>query len=623
MKFKTNYRLLLGKVLFFSVLFAQVVDALTIETFLQSMPPQTMNESKALFEQALHENDLFLLSLCERILPAEQGVDAASHYALYGLSQYVMQPDKTAERLRVNRVLEISLIRAHHPEVQRFFMSLLGLCGDRVTLKVLEPYVCDPVVYDDAVRTIASIGGFAAVSMLFTLQCPEDSENKDASIQNALALFGGELEDLARTTGLPRVLLTAIVAPEGIENQVYVAQLCREALQNKDLKPHYRAMVLRFLVHLDHDAALPELLQAASSSEPILWGMALHLAGKLEGEAVSEAWVSILTQVDEAVKPQVIFMLGKRRDDTAQQAIRNAMRDPSWEVRRAAYETITKESGHAFLNDLLEAMGRADEQREVKAIKSSLLRIPQLEEAVWGEISGDWNAVLSLPTAQKRAYLDILADRKATRFAPMAARLAVDENVQVRQSAYATLASVGETEHAELLFEQLLREEDTSAADSARDALAKVTHRLGLEAMVIDKIKHALSTQSNEQIIRLAKTLRDVGSPEAFDTFRQMVEQAVFAKPQDQEQSSALLDILARWQTSEGEALLVSLWQRLEEETLRMEALKQCIVSIQRNYPDPEKQHEHLFALEEKCTTDSERQLVSEALVKSAITGLK
>lgn len=588
-------------------------SALTLDEVRAAMPPESGPAADALFNQLLAEEDGLIFALCNLITPPDGTPDAQAEYALFGLAKHVVGPGRETQRTRVTRILEVALGRVKHPDVQRFFMAQLRICGDATTVRVLEPYVCDPVVYDDAVRTIAAIGGLEGLASLLLLDCP-DAPKKNDSIQNAILGLNTQPYYDPNTTGLSAELLSAMALPDTIEDKNRIAALCREALQKEDLEPRYGVMALQTLARLAGPDALPDLLQAVNSPHRTYWGVALTLAEHLPGEEVSRAWVQRLPELNEAVRPLVIAMLGKRKDSAAREAVRDAFKSPASEVRLAAYESITRHSDPALVGPLMDAMAQADSDAEIQAIKSAFLRLPELEAAMQKTMVNRPADAGAYTAAEKVAYLEMLRERQAASFRDVAVALINDPDDGVRQAAYAALAAVGEAEHLPVLYQHQLEESSEAAADAARGAIAALAKRLKGEDEAVAQAATRLADASGQDAVRLLKTLGTLGTPAALKAVQGAADTRLFVDVPDADLASALFETLSAWQNADGGAALQALWQRLENEALRLAALKQYIAHVRRTGGEPEQQSKQLSELEGLCKTDAERQEVTNVI---------
>lgn len=616
MRSKSVFRLWLLTAVLLSALHGAEAAALSLEETLQAMPPQDAAAAEAIFAQVLNEPDALMFALCERIVPPDQAPDAGAQFALYGLAKHVVRPGLEAQRVRVARVFEVALDRASHPDVRRFFMAQLRVCGDATTLRVLEPYVCDPVLFDDAVQSIAAIGGFQAVTPLFMRSCP-DAPGMDASVQNAMLRLSGMPDYTPEETGLDAELLAAMADPDAVEDKARIAALCRAALTKEGMKPHCAAMTLRLLARVSGKESQAQFLAAANAPAPILRGVALALAEDLPGEDISREWIAKLPEFSESVRPEVISMLGGRGDPVARQAVLAALADPLPEMRLAACRSVSREYGRDVTGPLMDALKRADSEREIQAVKDALLRVPGLAEAAAEKLQNDPLYADGLPAAQRAAGLEIIAERRAEQFLDITRQCLADADPRVRRTACAALAAMGAAAEFDLLYERLLGEERDAEADAARNAIAALANRTGTGDVVAETIGGKMAGAAGDSRARLVKALGALNSPKALEVAGAAAEQALFGPAPDAGYAAVLLDALGVWQAPEAGTVLLGFWQRLQDEPLRLAALKNYIVSVQRNFSDAAKQGELLSVLSEQCRTDAERQAVAEAIAKA------
>ena len=616
MRFLVSFRFWLPVVALYLAAHGINASALSLEETLAAMPPENGAAADALFTQVLNEPDTVLFALCDRIYPPEQPPDAQAQFALFGVAKHVVRPGMEAQRMRVARVFEIALDRASHPDVRRFFMAQIRICGDNTSLRVLERYVCDPDLFDDAIQSIAAIGGFEAVSPLFMLSCPE-APGMDASVKNALLKMSGLPGYTPEESGLGPELLAAMAAPDAVEDGARIASLCRDALSKEGIKPQYKTMALQALVRAAGTDSLPELLQAARSSEPAIWGTALFLAAGLAGDIISQAWVSELPQFEETVQPQVIAMLGRRDDPVARQAVLAALADTRAEMRMAACQSISRTHGPDVTGPLMNAMKHAESAREIEAVKSALLRVPGMPDAAAALLQNDPAYTDGLDAAQKAACLEIIAERQADGFRDITVASLEDADARVRRTACATLAAIGVASNFDLFYQRLLEEERDAEADAARNAIGALAKRLQADDGAAELAGAKLAGAAGDSRDRLVKTLGTLGSAKALEIVRGAADQALFGTAPDPDYGVLLLDTLGVWQTPEGGVVLEDLWQRLQDPSLRQAALKNYIVAVQRTVSDAAQQRDTLAAIESRCADDAERQTVAEAISKA------
>ncbi|MFA7692741.1 MAG: HEAT repeat domain-containing protein [Candidatus Hydrogenedentales bacterium] len=591
--------------------------ALSLDEYLQSMPPETPTEADALFAQLAEESDTLLTSLCDRILPPNQVPDAEAQFAIYGLVKHVVLPGREVQRDRVARCLEKALHNADNPEVSRFFMAQLRVCGDAKSLKELESYVCDPVLCEDAVQSIADIGSFSALVPLFMLNCNE-APQKDASVQNALARFNSMADFTPEGTGLTQELLMALADPSIQEDQERLVTLCRDALHLENVKPQYKAMVLQALVTAAGEEALPLLLEAAQSSEPLLWGTALFLTTQLTSATTTQAWLEALPDFSAVVQPAVLRMLANRDDPAVAKAIQESCSHDAMEMRLAAYECVTRTSDSSMTGILLDALAQAQDKLEINAIQAALLRITDLEDAALRALDNRPDYETNMSTETKIVSLEIIAERRmeSAPFKDAVYGFIEDENGEVRRKAFAALGATGELSDIELLFQSLLEEEANAEKTEAGEAIVALSNRYEAADDVTVKTGEMLTHATGNNCAALMKVLSAIGTAQALDITAAEAERALRGEREDSEGAAPYLDALGRWASLDAVEILDGLWEKAPDESLRMEVLKHYIASIQRNYPQAQKQQPVLAALEEKCKTDAERKAVNTALAR-------
>jgi len=192
-----------------------------------------------------------------------------------------------------------------------------------------------------------------------------------------------------------------------------------------------------------------------------------------------------------------------------------------------------------------------------------------------------------------------------------------DEDARVRRTACATLAVIGVEPDFDLFFRRLLNEERDAEADAARNAIGTMAKRLQVTDAAADQVGGKLAGASGESRGRLVKTLATLGNPRALEIVRAAAEQALFGTAPDTDYAVLLLDTLGVWPAPESGAVLEDLWQRLQDTFLRQAALKNYLVSVQRNYPDVSKRLEILAGIQGRCADDTERQSVADVISKA------
>ncbi|MCK5863267.1 MAG: hypothetical protein KAH38_12335 [Candidatus Hydrogenedentes bacterium] len=600
-------------------LITPMVYALTVEELLGELPAKDSAHAVQLYESVVAGDASLIASLCDSVVLWKEGADPKIPMALHGLTNHIMRPKNGAHRSRIVRLYEAALGRTNDPENQRFFMSLLRICGDKDSVTVLAPYLCDTVVFDDAIQTLEAIGGEEAVTLLENTNCPDMPEAFSVAVKTVLMRMANSVAYERNTTGLDTLLLAAAVTPPELEDRKGVAALCRKALKDKEAEPHVQALALRALVNTEGVDALPDLVQAGESPEPVVWGMALQLSDGIPGAAVSRAWIGQLKHLPEVVRPQLIYMLGGRDDRSARGAVRKALMSKDIKMRLAACDAVGRyDVKEGFMGSLERALADAESKKEIAAVKGALLQFPvsDLTKVVARRVvQGD--------RLQQIAYLEIIASRRIEEALKSVRKCLKSEEEQVRCVALDTVAVIGTPDDMPSLFEHLLTEESDQAITAARNAIAAVADMHALRPAATKQIQTIFKDTDFESRVRLLKVLDTLGDTAALDEVGKIAESAIFGEEQDMEVGTLALETLGTWKQVRAWDLLLTIFERVETEEIRMTVLQQIIIAAPRVFNNVPQQVKFLEKAQAVCTTDAEKQAVTEALEASRSTEKK
>lgn len=579
-----------------------------VETLLDAMPADNPEEAARLFGQAIQAGRPLVHNLCDRIYQSAPAMDAHVQFALNGLTTYVARPGNEAERARLARWYEEALRPDGEPEAQRFIMSLLHICGDADSINVLERFARNDTVYSDAIQCITAIGGAPAVASLRAL-CADDNPDVAEAAMTALIHMGQHPPPYVEASVLGADIRAAAIKPPAPETRAGIGALSRDALGGDALSGPERILALRALVHCVGEDALPELLAAVDDPDPRFRGAALALARDISGVAISQAFSAGLTRFPEPVRPHVVHMLGQRNDATARKAVRDALADSQLETRLAACEVITRNGDLDVLASLIRALRRADTAAEVNAIKDAMLRLPE------PDVSD--NAVRLLRHAQpmqQAACLDIITARRAEQHLDAVRAHLDDEEARVRRAALDAMGAVGAPEDVQRLFTIMLALSANAEINAARDAIAAIANRTDTGTAAVEQAAVLLEEATAEDASRLLRTLSALGGETALEATKHVAEQSLFGEDANTEIGGAALETLGAWAGPAAAGILLEFIERIEDDDMRLGAVRQLTVSVQRAVSGTSRQ----LALLEKalvlCQTEEEQHLVKSTI---------
>lgn len=609
---KAVYRYFPIATVLLSFVLTQSAHALTVEELLTQLPAKDSAHAGELYEQIAAGDEAVINALCDAVSLWVEGANPKIPMALHGLANYVMRPECGTHRAKVARLYEAALNRTENLDNKRFFMEMLRVCGDTDTIGVLAEYLCNVDLYQDAIITIEAIGGEEALNVLKMKRCSRMPKEHNAAVKTAILRMSNKVAVDKSRTRLDKRILEAVTTQPDPKNKKRVAELCRKAVANKNLAPHARALALRALVNIEGTAALPDLVSAGESGEPVIWGMALQLSETLQGDEVADAWVRRLPRLPEAVRPQVIFMLGCRNESKAKAAIRRALTDESIEMRLAACDAIGRCTDKMEFSATVErTMANAQSLKEIEACKTVLLQFPepQLSETAARKV-GYGGA------AQQVAFLEILAARHGEQHIKAVRRCLNSEAPEVRLAAVKTLAVIGAPEDMTTLFALVISGSDDAMMDAAREALVALADRHALRPAILAQIEGVFATADPELKRRFMKLLSVLGGEESLGKMRGIAEGALFGEPRDEALGNAALETLGAWPEVPACDLLLDFLGKAQTAEIRSAIVKQIIIAACRVYQEPPKQVRVMEKARDLLTDTAEQQPLTDAIEK-------
>ncbi len=608
-----TYQVYYGAVALLALCLAvQTVSALTVDELLAELPAKDSAHATEVYSQLATGDEAVITALCDSVVLWTEGANPKVPMALHGLASYVMQPENNAYRGKVARIFEAALNRADSPDKQHFFMQMLRCCGDGDSVNVITTFLCNAEVFEDAVLTVEAIGGESAMAALENARCTDMPEAFAIAVNTALMRMHNTTMFEKDSTGLDAMVLAAATAAPTPENREQVAALCREALENTALKPHVQALALRALVNTEGQGALPDIMKAAGSEAPVVWGMALQMAASMPGDDVSRVWATQLDTLPETVRPQVIYMLGGRGDRHAKAAVRKALISEDADMRLAACDAVARfTEKEGFLQPLERAMLAAESKKDIESVKRAMLQFPEPDlsklaarRAGRGDVS------------QRIAYLEIIAARHGEQHVGPVRKCLKDKTPEVRRAAMNTLAVIGAPEDMKTMFTHLVTEESTQEVTAARNALVALADKHASRPALLAQIQNAFPDANLDVRKTLLKTLGDLGDKESLTEVGAIAEAALLKEEKDLDLGNAALEVLGTWQDVRTCDVLLSLLERMETPETRTVIVKQILTAAPRVFTNPRKQIAFLEKTAAILTEEDERQPLVDAIEK-------
>ena len=586
--------------------FLSAQDVRTVETrvadLLAQFPSADVKYTNKLMNDMLSLGDAGMKQICNRVIPVGSGDDIRPRFAVESLSRYLSQYGKESEKNKWEQLCISYVTNQKDYTVKDFFMKQLQLVGTNASVDAMKVYLTDRNICSPAVAVISSVGGSLAEKVLSgalkdqTLPCAAAvmntlaliksdiavnefiawSSNNDKNIQasalNALAQTGSPLALPVLSKAAKAVSynwersgatasLLAYAKAVGLKGDVKTMdKICKTIIANCNVRSNiqYKTSALEILVNYYGYEAMPYLLEAARYPDKSYRNAAYRFSLSIPGTAVTRKWLEYYPEALPAARPEVINMLGLRKDEMAIPLVSTALSDNDINVRKEAATAIVRINGREAVPSLIDYMVKltgADDQESIKSALMTVvdnrrmpLLIPVLKDG---------------PSAAKKSAIELIAWGKGQEyFEAVLLFTASDEDV-VKAAAYKALGDLAGTADLEKLIELLDKTDTPDLVPDVQIALANAANQINdPENRSSTLLKSLTSIKQKAKIIPI---LARTGGREALSTVLKEFENGdaemrdtcfkALTSWKDYSASSALYEICAsRNKTFEGPA---------------------------------------------------------------------
>lgn len=345
-------------------------------------------------------------SLAGLLVPAAEGQNAATEYALSGLVAYATAPTTDAGVLEnVRRGLVASLPGCGDKANRAFLLTLLGQCGSAAEASAVAAYAEDDYLSGYAVRALSSMPGTDAV--LLELASKARTAELKRNLCNAYAQKGmTAAEDTllgwlaSADKELVKPLYTAMAACGGAASEKVLAAAAKKQNYADDAtgatecylrllarrvgeNPAAVAKSAKGLLKCENTMVRGEalrLLIAAQGAEKSFGDISTavrkgpaevrHAALDALGADMYGRLVSLLKSCDAAGRAQVLRYLGDRKAECARTAVAGYVASPDAETAAAAVDAAGRLGGEECLAALGGALATPQRDAAMRALKS-------------------------------------------------------------------------------------------------------------------------------------------------------------------------------------------------------------------------------------------------------------
>jgi len=474
-----------------------------------SLNEKLMNDMQSLGEPGLKE-------ICNQIIPTGAGDDSRYRFAVESYSRFLSQKGKETERAVWEKICITHAIAKKDNGVEDFFMKQLQLIGGNASAEAMKPFLASKEMCQPALAVIIAVGGKTSESIL-----AESLKNKDlpcaAAVMNALALMNSQLavnEYIAWTSGIDvntRASAYNALAMSGSPHAYPVLSkaardvfyrwehtgatsallnyakvigqngdiktmdnICKLVILkcNEDLNIQNKIAALDIYSGFHGIDAMPMLIKAAAHENSNYRTSAMRMSLKISGTEVTNMWINYYPKAIPEAKPEIITMLGERRDMLALALVTSSLSDQDQKIRIAASDAIIKISGsesmHSLINYMLVFTSSPDQEAAKTAIMSVAgndqmpLLIPVLKDG---------------PSAAKKSVIEILAWNKDNKYFAEILPFATSTDGKVQSAAIKALAELAGPADQVKLIELLSVTEKPEYITELQNAIASAANK--------------------------------------------------------------------------------------------------------------------------------------------------
>jgi len=495
-------------------------DKRTTETkvadLLARFPANDLQLNDKLMGDMLTIGDNGLKQIFDMIIPAGTGNDTPARFAIESFTRFLSQKGKESERAEWEKRCITYATTQNDNGVKDFFMKQLQLIGGTSSAEAMKQYLGNKDLCQPALAVILASGGKTSETIL-----AESLKNKEltcaAAVMNALALMksgiavneyilwssGIDVNTRASAynamamSGSPLALPVLSKAAQAVAyrwehtgataallNYAKVIgqngdlktmdKLCKLVISksNEDLNIQNKTAALDIYTGFHGIDAMPMLIKAAAHQNSKYRNAAMRMSLKISGTDVVNIWINYFPKAILAAKPELITMLGERRDKLALSLVTSSLSDQDQNIRIASAEAIVKISGsealHSLINYLLIFNDEVDQEAAKSAIMSVAgsdkmpLLIPVLKDG---------------PSASKKSVIEILAWNKDNKYFSEILPFATSSDESLKAAGVKALVSLAGPSDQGKLIELLSVTEKPEYVTDIQNAIAVAANK--------------------------------------------------------------------------------------------------------------------------------------------------
>jgi HEAT repeat protein len=489
-------------------------DKRTIETkvadLLAMFPANDLQLTSRLMNDMLSLGESGIRQICDQIIPVGTSDDTRARFAVESLSRYLSQNGKEAGKEMWEKICISYAVGQKDNSVKDFFMKQLQQIGGDLSVRALSPFLADKNICGPALGAINSIGGKSAESVLAeslknrSLPCAaavmnslalmksqiavaeyinwssDNNFNTKAAAYNALAKSGSPLaypvlskaaKDVFykwEGTGATSSLLS-YAKVVGLNGDVKTAdKICKLVIDKCDdiTAIQNKTAALDTYVGFHGAGAMPLILTAAGHISKVYRNAAMSMSLRIPGSEVTLKWMKFFPKAIPDAKPEIIYMLGTRKDEQSLSLINASLSHSDVRVRVESAAALAKVSGIQAVPALIDYMMRCSDPLDQEAAKSAFMSVA----------NGDKIALLKpvlrdgQPAAKKSA-IELMAWNKGQEYFSEVFPYTSSPDASVKTAAFEALDNLSAPSDQAKLIELLLVTENPELISDVQTAI--------------------------------------------------------------------------------------------------------------------------------------------------------
>lgn len=535
-------------------IFAQ--DRRTLETkvadILAQMPAKNLAHRDLVMSQTLELGAEGFQKIAGMLVPPGTGDDTAVRFCLNSLSRFVSEFGNEKKRDFVETQILLALESKTDKQVKTFLMNELNLIAGEKSIEALKKYLADEDLAEPATQTMLSVGGKSAahamlealpgapekckptlIKGLGELQCtgavkqitPFVTDKNPATRKVALAALANiadpgsykTLLDAAKKVNFGYEATNAAEAFLDYANRLgenNETELCKKACneiikanQSTEKLHNYSAALAVYTKYFGAEA-LPLLLKAVANSDKAFRYSVLNLAEKTGDIAATRQWIAKAKTSPDAVKADIISMLGRRGDLLATGFVTENLGSASEVVRVEAIVALVTLEGKNATSVLIDHLAKG---QDIEATKNALLTL--LDQKHLAPVAAQLDKTSG---KTKAAFVDLIAAKSGAEYFDKIFALTKSVDADEKTAAFNALKNVSTAENLDQLIQLLLSVNNEAKITQAQ--LAVVAAAKGVETEKTEKGKLMTALKTTDKKERIIAVLPEIGGAVALET---------------------------------------------------------------------------------------------------------